>query len=126
MEYRVTLEVGFISAGSFLSRLAALKHRNNLLFLILASLIALVLMSGILSSITLRASECGSYCPNIFSPAKSVRAMVELENEKLTLPSFSLRVEAAKNKAALPLLCSKPRSIFLTSQDMTARSKPFP
>src|SRR5204862_1458250 len=31
---------------------------------------------------------------------RPVRAMVELENEKLTLPSFSLRVEATKTEQA--------------------------
>ena len=38
--------------------LAALNTGNNLLFLILASLIAIILMSGILSSITLTGMRC--------------------------------------------------------------------
>src|SRR6202140_3510299 len=38
--------------------------------------------------------------PEHIFAGQSVRAMVELENEKLTLPSFSLRVEAAKTDQA--------------------------
>src|ERR1700686_3212019 len=38
--------------------------------------------------------------PEHIFAGQPVRAMVELENEKLTLPSFSLRVEAAKTKQA--------------------------
>src|SRR6266853_5086642 len=53
MEYRVTFEGWIYLGGIILVALAALNTGNNLLFLILASLIALVLMSGILSSITL-------------------------------------------------------------------------
>jgi len=53
MEYRITREGWIYLGGILLVALAALNTGNNLLFLILASLIAIVLMSGILSSITL-------------------------------------------------------------------------
>ena len=98
MEYRITLEGWIFLVGIILVALAALNTGNNLLFLILASLIALVLMSGILSSITLSGVEMRLVLPEHIFAGQPVRAMVELENEKLTLPSFSLRVEAAKTK----------------------------
>src|SRR5260370_136955 len=100
MEYRITLEGWIYLGGILLVALAALNTGNNLLFLILASLIALVLMSGILSSITLSGIEMRLVLPEHIFAGQPVRAMVELENEKLTLPSFSLRVEAAKSKQA--------------------------
>jgi hypothetical protein len=53
MEYRVTREGWIYILGIFLVAVAALNTGNNLLFLILASLIAIILMSGVLSSITL-------------------------------------------------------------------------
>src|SRR5882724_3478414 len=100
MEYRVTLEGWIYLAGIVLVALAALNTGNNLLFLILSSLIALVLMSGILSSITLSGVGMRLVLPEHIFAGQPVRAMVELENEKLTLPSFSLRVEAAKTNQA--------------------------
>jgi len=100
MEYRITFEGWIYLSGIILVALAALNTGNNLLFLILASLIALVLMSGILSSITLSGIEMRLVLPEHIFAGQPVRAMVELENEKLTLPSFSLRVEASKTKEA--------------------------
>jgi uncharacterized protein (DUF58 family) len=102
MEYRVTLEGWIYLGGIVLVALAALNTGNNLLFLILASLIALVLMSGILSSITLSGIGMRLVLPGHIFAGQPVRAMIELENEKLTLPSFSLRVEATKAKQAPP------------------------
>src|SRR5207244_4055945 len=87
---------------AFLLSLAALNTGTNLLFLILASLIALVLMSGILSTIALSGVGMRLVLPEHIFAGQPVRAMVELENEKLTLPSFSLRVEATKTKKGQP------------------------
>ena len=100
MEYKVTREGWFYMAGILLIALAALNTGNNLLFLILASLIPAILMSGILSSITISGVAMRLDLPEHIFAGKPVRARIELENEKLTLPSFSLRVEAAQSKGA--------------------------
>ncbi len=98
MEYKITREGWIYIGGIVVVALAALNTGNNLLFLILASLIAIILMSGILSSITLTGMELRLELPEHIFAGQPVRAQVELENEKLTLPSFSLRVEAAEAK----------------------------
>src|SRR5947209_959542 len=102
IEYRISREGWIYLAGILLVALAALNTGNNLLFLILASLIALVLMSGILSTIALSGIGMRLVLPGHIFASQPVRAMVELENEKLTLPSFSLRVEATKTKKGQP------------------------
>jgi len=102
MEYRITREGWIYLGGILLVALAALNTGNNLLFLILASLIAIVLMSGILSSITLSGVGMRLELPEHIFAGQTVRAIVEVENEKLTLPSFSLRVEAVKPKDGPP------------------------
>ena len=106
MEYKITREGWLYILGIMLISLAALNTGNNLLFLILASLIAIILMSGILSSITLSGVAMRLQLPEHIFAGQPVRASIELENEKLTLPSFSLRVEAvtAKNSPAAALL----------------------
>jgi len=106
MEYRITREGWLYIFGIILISLAALNTGNNLLFLILASLIAIILMSGILSSITLSGVAMRLQLPEHIFAGQPVRASIELENEKLTLPSFSLRVEAvtAKNSPPAALL----------------------
>jgi uncharacterized protein (DUF58 family) len=106
MEYKITREGWLYILGIILISLAALNTGNNLLFLILASLVAVILMSGILSSITLSGVAMRLELPEHIFAGHPVRACIELENEKLTLPSFSLRVEAvaAKNEPAAALL----------------------
>lgn len=100
MEYRVSREGWIYILGIFLVAIAALNTGNNLLFLVLASLIAIILMSGILSSITLSGIEMRLQLPEHIFAGQPVRALVELHNEKLTLPSFSLRVEGVRGKDA--------------------------
>src|ERR1700726_2204969 len=100
MEYKVTRQGWFYIGGIILISLAAMNTGNNLLFLIVASLIAIILMSGILSSITLSGVAMRLQLPEYIFAGQPVRAGIELENEKLTLPSFSLRVEAAQSKGA--------------------------
>jgi uncharacterized protein (DUF58 family) len=102
MEYRVTRHGWVYISGVILVSLAALNTGNNLLFLILATLVAAILMSGILSSITLSGVELRLALPEHIFAGQTVRAVMELRNEKLTLPSFSLRVEAATKKGEPP------------------------
>ena len=102
IQYKISREGWIYFGGLLLVALAALNTGNNLLFLILACLIALILMSGILSSITLSGVEMHLLLPDHIFAGQSVRAFVELENQKLTLPSFSLRVEAVREKGAAP------------------------
>lgn len=98
MEYKITREGYFYMAGILLISVAALNTGNNLLFLILASLIAIILMSGILSSITLSGVAMRLQLPEHIFAGQPIRASLELHNEKVTLPSFSLRVEAVTPK----------------------------
>ncbi len=100
MEYRVSRAGWMYLVGIVLVALAALNTGNNLLFLVLSCLIAIILMSGILSSITLSGVEMRLHLPEHIFAGQPVRATIELQNDKHTLPSFSLRVEAAKPKNA--------------------------
>jgi len=100
LEYRVTRDGWIYIAGIVLVALAAINTGNNLLFLILSCLIASILMSGILSSLTLIGVEMRLNLPEHIFAGQTVRASVELWNEKITLSSFSLRVEGVKKKDA--------------------------
>jgi uncharacterized protein (DUF58 family) len=127
MEYRVTREGWMYIGGVLIVAMAALNTGNNLLFLILASLIAVILMSGILSSITLSGVKMRLELPEHIFAGQPVRALVELENEKLTLPSFSLRVEAAKKKNSRPaaLLETPVYFPYLPKKDCARQSVPI-
>lgn len=104
MEYRLTKEGWIYIGGIVLVALAAINTGNNLLFLILSCLIASILMSGILSSLTVMGVELDLQVPEHIFAGQTVRGTVELKNEKQMLPSFSLRVEAVTKKNAAPAL----------------------
>lgn len=99
IDYRLPREGVVYLAGIFFIFLAALNTGNNLLFMILASMIAGILMSGILSSIVLTGTELKLDLPEHIFAEQPVLAAVELHNEKLSLPSFSLRVVGDEKKA---------------------------
>jgi len=126
-EYKVSREGWIYFAGLLLVALAALNTGNNLLFLILASLIALILMSGILSSISLSGIEMRLALPEHIFAGQPIRAQVELENQKLTLPSFSLRVEAEqeKNSSAATILEKPVYFPYLPRQDRVQQIVPM-
>jgi len=125
MEYKIS-RAGWIYIGAtLLVALAALNTGNNLLFLILACLIAVILMSGILSSISLAGVELRIELPEHIFAGQTVRATVELHNEKLMLPSFGLRVEPAVTKGAAAATLDKPVYFpYLPRQERMKQSVP--
>lgn len=127
IEYRVSREGWIYFGGLLLVALAALNTGNNLLFLILASLIALILMSGILSSLSLSGVAMRLVLPEHIFAGQPVRALVELENQKLTLPCFSLRVEAVSEKGApVSAILEKPVYFpYLPKQDRLRQVVPM-
>ena len=127
IEYRITREGWVYIFGTLLVALAAINTGNNLLFLILACLISIILMSGILSSISLSGVELHLELPEHIFAGQTVRAVVELINQKLTLPSFSLRVEAAKRKGAPPaaILDTPVYFPYLRRQDRVEQGIPL-
>jgi uncharacterized protein (DUF58 family) len=100
VEYRISRAGWMYFGATLLVALAALNTGNNLLFLILACLVSVILMSGILSSISLAGVDLRIELPEHIFAGQTVRATVELINGKLTLPSFALRVEPVVPKNA--------------------------
>ena len=128
IDYQITREGWVYFAGLLLVALAALNTGNNLLFLVLASLIALVLMSGIVSSIILSGVEMRLALPEHIFAGQPVRAVVELENQKLTLPSFSLRVEAVQEKGAATAAAILEKPVYfpyIPKQDRLQQTVPL-
>ncbi|MGE5326848.1 MAG: DUF58 domain-containing protein [Deltaproteobacteria bacterium] len=73
---------------------AALNTGNNLLFIILASLLAGILVSGILSHIVLSDLELEFVLPDHIFAGKPLLSRLTLRNLKWFMPSFSVTVTA--------------------------------
>ena len=98
-EYRLTREGGIYIAAVFIVALAALNTGNNLLFMVLACLLAGILISGVISQIVLRDVELRLQLPRTHLRRPPVLALAELVNHKPLLPSFSLRLVGAAAKS---------------------------
>ena len=104
IHFRLTREGIVYIAGVFLLALAALNTGNNLVFLILAAMLAGILMSGILSSIVLSGNELELELPEHIFAGQPALALLTLRNEKQTMPSFSLRVVGDEKKTGRQIL----------------------
>jgi uncharacterized protein (DUF58 family) len=126
VEYKISRAGWLYFGATLLVALAALNTGNNLLFLILSCLVSVILMSGILSSISLAGIDLRIGLPEHIFAGQTVRASVELINGKLTLPSFALRVEALvpKNSPAAALLETPVFFPYLPRQQSMKQSVP--
>jgi uncharacterized protein (DUF58 family) len=101
VDYRLTRDGIIYLAAVLILVLAAVNTGNNLLFLILACMMAGILVSGALSRAVLTGIELKFDLPEHIFAAQPVLAEVELRNEKPVWPSFSLRVAGDGKKAEI-------------------------
>jgi uncharacterized protein (DUF58 family) len=81
--------------------IAALNTGNNLLYIIVAALLAAILVSGFASAMVLGELELDVRLPEHFFAGRPALGRVMLRNPRRWLPSFSVNViSAKKNKAA--------------------------
>jgi uncharacterized protein (DUF58 family) len=92
VDYRLTREGVIYLAAVFVVALASVNTGNNLLFMILACLLAGILISGVLSRVVLTGLELRIDLPEHVFAERPILAAVEVCNEKNMMPSFSLRV----------------------------------
>jgi len=104
IDYRLTREGVVYLVGVFVVALAALNTGNNLLFMVLASLLAGIIVSGVLSRIALTGIELKLELPEHVFATQPILALMELRNDKQTLPSFSLRVVGEEHKGGAQIL----------------------
>jgi uncharacterized protein (DUF58 family) len=76
--------------------IAALNTGNNLLYIVVAAMLAAILVSGIASAIALRRLELDVRMPEHVFAGRPVLGRIVLRNTRRWLPSFSIRVLAAR------------------------------
>jgi uncharacterized protein (DUF58 family) len=114
VEYEFTREGAFFLLIIGLIAIAALNTGNNLLFIILASLLAAILVSGILSRIVLSQIDLEFVLPEHVFAEQPVSSRLTVNNLKWIFPSFSLTVAAqeADRKRRKKNLGLQPRQIL--------------
>lgn len=103
LQYELTRE-GMVYLGvALVIGIAALNTANNLLFIVLAAMLAAIIVSGLASAAVLRRLELDIVMPQNAFAGKAVGVRVRLTNPRLWMPAFSVKVfTATDNKRKTP------------------------
>jgi uncharacterized protein (DUF58 family) len=108
IDYKVTREGLVYLGGIFVVALAALNTGNNLLFMVLACLLAGVLISGMLSRMVLSGIDVRLELPEHIFAERAVMAIAELHNTKQMMPSFSVSLVSEGKPKSKKLSAANP------------------
>ncbi len=78
--------------------IAALNTGNNLLYIVVAAMLAAILVSGVVSALVLRNLELDVRLPEHVFAGRPVVGRIALRNPRRFLPSFSIRVVPARKE----------------------------
>ena len=99
-DYDVT-RVGIIYVATvLLIGIAALNTGNNLLYIVVAAMLAAILVSGLASAIVLRDLELDVRLPEHVFAGRAMLGRIVLRNRRRWLPSFSVNVVSFKTEKA--------------------------
>ena len=101
VDYEVTRAGIVYAVGTLLIGIAALNTGNNLLYIIVAAMLAAILVSGIVSALVLRELELDVRLPEHVFAGRPVVGRILLHNPRRRLPSFSIHVVASKKKKSV-------------------------
>ena len=112
IDYKLTREGMVYLGGVLVVALAALNTGNNLLFMILACLLAGVLISGFLSRLVLSGVDVRLEMPEHIFAGKPIMAIAEINNTKRTVPSFSILLVSEEKPKTRKKLAVQPPGIL--------------
>src|SRR5260221_6801669 len=93
VKYRVTRGGFLFTLAVVLISAAAIASANNLLFLVVATMLSVLLMSGLVSRLGLAGLELDFALSEHGSAGRAVAATLALRNIQLSMPSFFTFVE---------------------------------
>src|ERR1041385_2262284 len=97
-DYEVTRVGIFYMVGVVLIAIGALNTGNNLLYIIVATLLAAILISGIASALVLRALELDVRLPDHLFAGQPAAGKALVSNTRRWLPSFSVSLVPIRQK----------------------------
>ena len=98
VDYEVTRSGVLYEVSTVLIAVAALNTGNNLLYIIVAAMLAAIIVSGIASAAVLRELELEVLVPDHVFAKTPVLGRLVLRNPRRWLPSFSIQVVPSKRK----------------------------
>ena len=101
VRYRITKGGVLFTLAVIGVGVAAVVSANNLLFLILATMISTILVSGLISRLCLAGLELDLIIPEHVTAGRAVPAKLYVRNQKFWMPSFSIQLVGLEGKHPL-------------------------
>jgi uncharacterized protein (DUF58 family) len=101
VDYEVTRAGIIYVVATMLIGIAALNTGNNLLYIVVAAMLAAIIVSGIVSAIVLRDLQLDVRLPEHVFAGRPVLGRIQLRNQRRHLPSFSIHVVPSKKKRSV-------------------------
>lgn len=98
LQYELTREGMAYLGISMIITIAALNTGNNLLFIVLAAMLAAIVVSGLGSAAVLRGLELDVVMPHNAFAGRPVGVRVRVENPRIWMPAFSVKVFSPSEK----------------------------
>lgn len=98
LRYEVTKAGVVYVLATLVIGIAALNTGNNLLYIVVAAMLAAILVSGVVSAMVLRGLELEVRIPEHVFAERPVMARVVVNNARRFLPAFSIRVVPASKE----------------------------
>ncbi len=98
LRYEITKAGVVYVLATLVIGIAALNTGNNLLYIVVAAMLAAILVSGVISARVLRGLELDVRIPEYVFAERPVMARVVVNNARRFLPAFSIRVVAASRE----------------------------
>lgn len=98
VDYEVTRAGIVYVIATLLIGIAALNTGNNLLYIVVAAMLAAILVSGIVSALVLRDLQLDVRLPEHVFAGRPVLGRILLRNPRQRMPSFSIHVVPSKRK----------------------------
>jgi uncharacterized protein (DUF58 family) len=92
-QYKITRDGGIFVGALLVVTSAAINTSNNLLYMVLSALLAVVLLSGLLSSVNFQFLEMELLLPSRAFAGETVPLSVRIRNRRRFFPAFSLQTE---------------------------------
>ncbi|HLJ86222.1 MAG TPA: DUF58 domain-containing protein [Candidatus Angelobacter sp.] len=113
LDFEITREGMAYLGVALVIGVAALNTNNNLLFIVLASMLAAIVVSGFASSAVLRGLELEVSMPEMAFAGKPIHARIRLGNPRRRFPAFSVRVGAPEKRKKKTYVWEWRRSEFV-------------
>jgi uncharacterized protein (DUF58 family) len=110
-QYKMTREGIIFLAAVFVVLAAAVNTSNNLLYMVLSALLAVLALSGVLSAINFKALEMELLMPARAFAGEALPFSVRIRNRRRVFPAFSLQTQATDDALYFSLI--QPRQSVL-------------